>query len=708
MPKGYAELEFLMDLPSGQVDITDSVMDREIRITVGKSGETTEDAPPSSCTFTVYNPTRDFSPRFSGGQWFREFTVGVPIYVLANKNTPADPVRFAGKISSIRQAWDKTGQVRTAVITAHGVTKDLLHGRRESPLRRQILRPGNAGYPFEYWACEADENVSALGSLVGGEPLSLEAGTYSSSSTYVPGSDQLLSFTNGARLVGKIRPYTPVSSRHSVSFIYTGLTSFRINGSGSIAFWTFDGTNLRAWDRTNSVVNTTNIATGGTGGTRLFSVVFTQSGSNISVWHTDTSHLMRYSTVAAVAPSSYTINSHTIGNLTSIELLTSADAIAGHFAVGSNVTSNDMYDVAIVGAPVGNGYNAGVPGDFDPTYERAHDRINRIATDAGVNIRIPTDPVISSALGTYLDSPSSNNAIGVMREAATGDGGILCDDFRDLGLAFFSRMYLSSVTPGSAWELDLTAGEFAKPPDFIEDDQRLSSEYTVKRTRGSAARYAPDGDAEERAPSVTMNLMLDGQAMPAAEWRSATTQPDEPRMPYVELDLLFRPGLIDDWHEQDVGSRLRLLNLPLEMGAGFEGSLSNVGSDYMLTGWTEIFTFHRWCVRPNLVPVGPFRQGRLGATYSARLDEVVFATSGPYDENDTVITVTTGSVGPQLPDDLSGVHVYVVETGEELEVTDSDSVNGTITVTRSVNGVEAGIEDDYQIRLVEPFLMART
>lgn len=325
--------------------------------------------------------------------------------------------------------------------------------------------------------------------------------------------------------------------------------------------------------------------------------------------------------------------------------------------------------------------------------EKAGARLDRLAAEEGVNLRIFGDTDDTAPMGvqqaaTFLD---------LVRECEAADQGVLFES--GAGLGYLTRGFREN--PDVTMALDFDEGHIAAPPEPVDDDQRLRNQIKLARSGGAEVTVQDDSSIAKSgiyADELTVNLQADGQLPDHASWRLHLGTFDDLRWPRIELDLARNPDLIGDWCKVRVGSRITIDNPP--------DAVAGQDLDLIVEGWTETFGPYSWDVVLACSPAASWRV----AVFD---DSDVLATSASttlgadIDADDTSIMFSTAN--PKDVWSTTNEPYDVLIGGERMTVTAMGAASGsgpyeqTATVTRAVNGIAKSHSSGDAIDLAVPY-----
>lgn len=294
------------------------------------------------------------------------------------------------------------------------------------------------------------------------------------------------------------------------------------------------------------------------------------------------------------------------------------------------------------------------------------------------------------ATGANYVGPASTADVSVAQAVqdtadAEGGGAVVYVDV-DGKVRFNDSTYRNTITPALTLDAedDLDGGSWQ--PVF--DDLERVNDVTYSRDGGASARYidaasiAAIGTVSE---SVTFNAYLDGQLLPAAQWRLNTSTP-QMRIPSVSVDLMTAANaatLYTALASVTIGSLLRVSGLPVTANV-----LPTTYIDGYVEGWSEQITDSQYLVTFDLSPFIP--RHLLGNTTVGRLLGTTQTLTSTITSGATSMSLTT-SAGPVLTTSAGDYPLYLQIDEEIVSVS---SVPGgaspqTLTITRGQLGTLA-------------------
>ncbi|MGW1814065.1 hypothetical protein ACWCQM_10965 [Streptomyces sp. NPDC002125] len=639
----------------------------------------------------VANP--DFSAQTVGASSFsdgsgRVWTVSGGASITDRRN------RFVVEVPSWSPQWTVSGEDMTVPVQGGGIRRRLTQGQKalESTLRRRV--PSYS--PLAYWPCEdADGAGQAYSPIEGVAPLTVAGWDFGQDNS-LAGSAALPSVEAAGRMFGVVPAPSPASSEWSVHMVYsvdaapaTDAVFLSWTSTGTYRRWRIVQASgvarVQGFDASGDLVLNSAIDIGDDvfeGWQRI--AFWVRESAGTVTWRIDWRNI---GGPAGGAGSTYTGSA---GRVTQIDTQfgTSVSGLhVGHIAVFP-VAETSAYTLA----------------DHGFTGETAGERAVRLTAEEGVPFVLLGDPDMQTRMGPQRPG----TLMDLLEECEASDGGILYEDRTQLGLVYRSRASLYNQEPA----LVLPWAKVNQPFEPVEDDQRIRNDVTRSRADGSAARVvAESGPLSIQAPplgvgtyddSITLSLETDGQAQEIAEWALHVGTWDEARYKQLRILLHKHPTLIPAVTGLDVGSVIRITDVPAYLPPG--------PIDLMVEGYREDVTGLTWemtfaCSPAALWTVGVVEDRVLGRadTDGSELASSVTssATSLSVAVTDGPLWITTATRPLEFP-------LSVTCGGEELTVTAISGVTSpqTFTVSRAANGIAKSHAAGTPLSLTHPMRAA--
>lgn len=666
----------------------------QLKITRGRQDEQRA-AEASQCVFALNNRDGRFSPRNPVG----------PFYGQIGRNTqcrvsvPTRGYRFWGEISEWPPVWDQSGQDAWTVVTASGIRRRL--GQGAAPLLGPITRYVNSAAVVTslgaYWPMTDPNGSSTLASgMPNGQAMTLEGTSLPRLAANTDfGSAGSIPVLNSGSFRGIPNAYTgtvtyftfllsvPAGGDTNDSVLARLLCNTSSAFRWEVRYFSTGSLVLRCFDTTGASLLTSPSGANLNGTPVLVRVGFNQSGGNVA-WVLTT---FNYATGAAI------------------------DGMSGSFAGTYGVPNQVQFnaDRALVNTAVGQAalFNQ----DWYPTLisayrgyagETAGRRIQRLTTEEGIALTTVGDLDATEAMGIQ----TAGNLLDLLDDCEASDMGHLYEPRDAFGLAYRTRASQYGVAP----VLPLTYAQLTGIQP-TEDDALTRNDVTVSRVGGSSARtvittgplsvQAPPNGVGRYQDAVTLSLATDAQLQYQADWRAGLGTIDEPRYPVLSVDVAGLPATpAGNAATADIGDLITVSGTPVWVPP--------TGIQSRIYGYTETFqptASGPWLIEYNCQPATPYDDAfTLNSSTFGRLDSDSSVTAGTLTTTGTTVTysggdwITTATYPAEFPFDI-------LITGEQMTVTAGTSTGagtGTLTVTRSVNGVIKTHAAGEAIRLADP------
>lgn len=658
---------------------------------------------PSHCTLTLDNRAGSFSPRNPVGAYYGQIGRNTPLRVRVNPGS-GFVTRFVGYVSEWPQRWDPSEKDFWVTVRADGIMRRL--GQGSSPLksapRRYLSALTGGDEPVAAWTLEDGPLIVGAVPLFGDQALTPRSGVHPSGAvvTYPlwgkgdlgPWLPPVLSRSGGADLTIIVATVTmpAFSTTWTVDMMYASGTdagsdtvdavaaTVDINPSylmGSAAGWPqlqFVPVAQEIKVAMNGEPETSTIVPGlydGLGHHIRWTA--TQSGGNVT-WtvYIDGTAQQVDTTAGAMT-------------LTAVEWI-------GLVAAGQS------------GARLAEGYVA-VWTTPPALADAAAAALGHVGETAGARFArlCAEESVTADVVGTDTQTMGPQGTLSLpdlLQECEAASAGLVTERRTgELGLDLAASRYNQTA----ALTLNYAAGNIAPTLEPTDDDQLTRNVVTVTRTGGSPVAVAATsgrlGPAIGRyEDTVAVNVESDPQAANHASWRVHLGTVDEWRFPRMVLDLRRNASLLPAWLAADVGSLVRLTNVP--------DRISYDDIDLIIEGYAETLASEFWIVELNCSPGKPWTVGELDDSTLGRLDTGGSTTTEALDTTETGIDVTSpGAVWSTLAEPYD-----VLIGGELMTVTTCTGAGPgqTFTVTRSVNGVVKADSSGVAAALAIPLRLA--
>lgn len=600
--------------------------------------------------------------------------------------------RFWGEVPSWPSRWTKEGApTLTVPIEASGVMRRLNAGR--SPVRSALFRGcSTLGTNLVgYWPIEdgagarsVAPGVSGLaqGKVVGFPKFAAFDG-FTASATAALVQAGRLTFTAKA-YSGSTAQQVRFSGRMPAGLPAGAvLVRCRCQG-GTIDYFDLLNTGagalqLKALDADGTVLNS-----GGIVATSLadlearYSLEFTKVGADVKA---SIVFVQQGETAGAFLDSTFT--GRTFGRVVSVEINPTGAALTdfaiAHLTIEKAITS--VFSLV-------NQFNSWIG-------EKADDRIARLAGENGVTVNILGAGGSSAALGVQ----GVANVLGLLREAAASDSGLLYEPRGSADLEFRSLETLYDQVP--AVSIAYT-DNLLLPFEPEEDDQATRNFVTVTRADGAAAIdeqvTGPLGSATIGLydESVTLSLAEDNDAGNQASWRVHLGTVDEARYPTIGVDLahptfLGSADLLQQLLDVDLGDLVQVTGLP--------PWLPPEPVRQLVQGYVEKLTPKHYRLDFTCTPASPYDVLTFDAADRWSDDGAVLASGLTAGATTATITASAGVEWTHADGDFD-----LDLAGEQVTVTNVTGTAPTFTLTlvRAVNGVSKAQVAGTPVLLYQP------
>lgn len=603
----------------------------------------------SMCLLTLDNRDGRFSPRNPLGAYYGQIRRNTPLRVRVRAD-PGDPysTRFVGYVSEWPQRWDVAGRNFWVPIQADGVMRRL--GQGTTPLRSALRRAILASGPVAYWPLEDEPGATRASEASGGASMAVTGAAPSFGSTGAAGAASVLTLVEGTRLFGTV-PAHPSTGAWSVLCVLnipaapvaaTTLVEWRTNGTYPL--WRFvltpaspDTVSLRAFDGSGTLQIDDSATFQASAvepyGTSVLLVVgVSQNGADVDFgWM-----VMDADGGAGSSGTEVGISTGTVGSVTVLADAGLADAQISHVGV---------WDV-----------------DLDPTggFALSADALSGFAGEAASTrfMRLCDEEDVSrdfAELSTQSMGPQSpSSLLNLLRECEAVDGGLLVE--RRTGELAFDTLSVIRYNQTLALTLDYSQRHVPPPLEPTDDDQLTRNDVTVSRLSGTSARVVAETGplsvvtVGRYDDAVSLNVYSDDQLDDAAGWRVSIGTADELRWPKISVNLRRNPDLVAAWLAADIGSRIKLTNLP--------NAISYDDADLIIEGYTEVLTPTSWMVELNCAPYAPYKVFTLSEDsadtdeFLGRLHPDTCYSCDAHDADDTSWSVFTDPYWTETADDF--------------------------------------------------------
>lgn len=668
---------------------------------------------------TVKVDMKTAAAAMSGGTTFVDAT-GLTWHVGGNVVLTNRHIRMCGEVPAWPPTRDLSGNDNYVSIAPAGVTRRMDAGNKpqDSAIRRFI----HASDPLECWPLTDGVDSKTAKSMLGGPDMVLERGPLSVPPTWMGGSladwcEPVLAArpdTVGG-LIGATPRVASVGASWSVDLFLSGggpaaSTRFIVYDAGAGTAVdnqvSLDGILTGDLDQLTLIRNSEAFDDEDAGSAELLANI-----SPIGVFDDRPHHLRVTVTPGATSGWSVYIDGalRASGSITGIRVKPVSRILLGWGHIDGLTGSDRAFgyltywdDAGPTAAEIWNAF-MGFQG------ERAGDRIERLATEAGYTASIAGALTHQQPMGIQGQA----KLLDLLNEAATTNFGYVLDARDRTEVIHRGGSTLWNQPP--ALVLDYSAGVIGAPFRPVDDDKLTENDVSVKRAYGSvpARQVLETGDLSVQDPpngvgrydkEYTYSLATDAQAVQVAAMRLHLGTYAGVRYTRITLNLanerVFQ--MIDDILRIDVGDTIRLTDLPADHGPD--------PVDVLVLGYQETAGPDEWSVTFNCAPAEPWTAGVIGSTQYGRLDTDGSKLTSAVTASATTVPVTTTS-GARWVDSATypGEFPFDVRTGGEvMRVTgiSGTSTAQTFTVVRAVNGISKEHPAGQDIRLAAPVYVA--
>lgn len=694
-------------------------LDPGMTITRGRRDSQTQ-APPSTLSLTLRNfdpadPTLDalFSPRNPASPFYG-IGRNTPIKVDVNPGTGWYR-RFTGFVSNWPPQWDITGRMKFVVVQADGILRRL--GQGTSPLKSS-MRHSAAGQPdmVAYWPLEDGSGATQFAPYLPTGVAATASGTITraadssaAGSTPLPtfGNDAYLSVAYSSSVVQSnwragwmaMIPAAPATTVLLADVTATG---------GSVTRWRFtvvpggSSVNVDVQGYNAAGVSVFGPAILGIFSNTLFYGVpiyyrFAVAPSPTVAGQLDIALGMQSAGLTSGAGSG--LAASTGGSLTGIVKPVETNLpsmVLGHLTLGINGFAIASDAVQFSGAG-----DSGITGHNN---EAPTTRFPRLCTESGF-----TSTLVGVSSQNNMGPQPIASLLAALSEVEAVENGVMAETTGGQ-LALYARALFENRS--ASLTMDYLLGHVAPPFQPIEDDQQVRNDVTASRPSGSFFHATADtdsplyvGDATHPGvglydTSVTTNVVTDSLLAAQASYRVTHGTATDARY-QITVNLARSPELILAWLACDIGSRITVLNTPVDDGPDVV--------EQSLQGYSETLTPFGWRASLNCTPFWPNRIFRVAAAVGDAnefLGYVVPTTcvlAAGTDTTQTTVSITSSTLWATSADDWAPA-VPVAVGGEVMLVSGvSGAANPqTLTVTRSANGIAKTHSTNDALTFVNP------
>lgn len=543
----------------------------------------------------VANP--DFTAQTSGVTSFAD-AAGRTWTVQGQSEITSRKIRFLGEVASWQPKTRRTNFKYTE-IEAGGIMRRL--GATDNPLEsavyRDLTNPSRTGI-VAYWPMEEESDADGFTSPFEGTRnlVSSSAGIDRAAYTLWAASSPLPTFTSGS-VLGAVPAYA-TSAELSVRTFWappaTGVAAtqnlIELNTTGTARRWvlsvnTSGHLRLQIFSAGGTSVGDTGFIVFATNGKlMMLTLEATQNGTDID-WAMITTEISS-ATRGSIPVTSFTgtLNLFTKGQARTVRLGGSGaldDTALGHLTVASDT----------------NAYSGTGASLLNWKWEDTSDRLLRVGTEEGIT-------VLNGSLGiTRQGGQGETDIVTILRDAATADGGTLCEWRDGLGFHYRSPESLSSQTPTMV--LPYSTGPVVDPLDPVWDDDVTVNDYTASRRDGGSTRVQetsgvlsvsdPPSGAGRYRGGDTYNVAEDVRTGDLGGWAVHVGTFEGARVARLTVKLQKSADLITDACRTYVGDIIKITGAPVAL----------FGTDTILLkveGYQEELDQYQWEITYNCSP----------------------------------------------------------------------------------------------------------
>lgn len=533
----------------------------------------------------------------------------------------SDRARFCGEMTSLPDAWDKTGTDLTAPVTAYGLLNR--YQSNKGPLRGALYRRYRTYSSITgYWPCEdTSGSTFAANAVAGGQAGRVVNGTFSGTTGF-DGSTGALTLTTQNTSYANFKIIQGTNTGQTTCIFYmkfdslpAALTEFAqilMPFQCTASRWTVSISSTQ-YQFTAYAADGTTVATATTGhgaganpsenwvGMEL---MISQEGANV-----------RWETIWAGVGGSV-FYTHSSGGSTFAGTMRQFDNAlfktpAAEFAgveLAHVIFANNLIP-----------FNTSTFRDAGRAYtgEAFLVRAVRLCAEEGIYIEWRGDPVLTEACGPQ----PAETLFNILAAGAKVDNGILSDIRDRIGFHYITGSFLGNRRGLS---LSYSANQPFELGQRVNDNRYTVNDFTASRTGGSSARYVADDDRrlnvrepDASPPGVgryergdTFNASSDEQLYGLASRSVAFGTYPGRRVPSLDI-ALHRPQIfnvlstMNDTIAVDLGDPITVTGM-----TAAPTPPENLFLDTL--GYTERFDNFLWNVTHNTVPAGPFQSPIFG------------------------------------------------------------------------------------------------
>ena len=690
-------VEFAYGVPPGTdgpwTDVTVDLRASGVSITPGRGDEASK-TQPAQCGFILDNDAGMYSRGPQSRNTGLRKNMPVRVRILLNGVTDLE---FQGETIGLTPAWDETGQIATAVVTAAGTLRRVEAGDEAlgSAMRRYVLaQSGLVGY----WPMEEGSTATTFASAV-------TSGPAITSSTGLPKPSSYSGFvaaagapTLGAEMytascagTGSVNPagqiWMLVNIPPSTLTDQTRIVSINVESAGITRIDLLYGTAFSG-SLTMNIYNGSTLVS-----TALVSILGGANGQDVLLgidWSYSISGLG-----VTLHAAGLELNPGITGSfLTSggSSPITAVDSIL--IAPDSNCSGMSIGHLYMTNTAVGVGVGFTVPqAAIAFVGETATDRVTRLCAEQGVPVAVTGSSVQTMGPQTVQTFSA------LLRECETVDLGVLYDGFGP-GLSYIARDSRENQQPSLI--LDAAAGDVVAC-DPLDDDFGIVNRFEASRTGGSNAVFEDTTSTLSTAAigdhpgSETINCQSDAYLAHYASFRVNLGEVDDYRYPSLLLAVHSAPRILSGWLATAVSSRIDVKHLSSVRTSQNPRDLS-----FMVEGWSQTVTRETWTIAVNCTSYDPWRiavwANTTGDTgeFIARGDPDGSTVSGAAGVGTASLTVATPS-GPLWTTASDDFPMYLDVNG--LQVTCSSISGASSPQTFNVSPTTLAIPDQAAVKI---------
>jgi hypothetical protein len=591
--------------------------------------------------------------------------------------------RFFGEVSTLDQAHNETGKVRTTAVVARGIFARFQAGKKpvDSAMRRYWTTEA-AATPWAYWSLEDGKSAIAAESGIGGAPMQSTAGQVKFGSDSAFENSNPLAVSNKTQLIGYVDGAG--SGRVQVMFLChlpaSGMNDddvlLAVYATGSIFLWrlswrTGGALTLQRYSQGGVLIGTSTIAFDLAREVKLLlNLVAVQNGANVD-WT-----LFGYEVGKPVAGATGgTDAGQTVGSTINARIDPDSELANvgfGHLAVPSTLVDGFAFLSQV------NAYNG----------ERGYGRVSRLATARGWNVASFRGHDPANDLWTAYGPQLPKTFAELMEECAAGDKSLI---YENRGSIFGTWRVCSSMLHQSP-RLTLSYGHSQVGEVILPtaDNKDVVNRSTAKQPNGTsvelvqttgrlAAVDPEDGGIGVIDKQAEVNVYSSKELTDIAAWNLHLGTYAGPRFPSVPVKL----------HSPELTPVLQLAALDVYLGDLVRlTDIDAADVDGLVVGYSETITQKTHDIVYTTTPGEPWHTavanaaGHKADSGASTVDTAVSSTATTMSVASVTRWIDSATYASEFPLDIT------VE-GERMTVTAITGTSSpqTFTVTRSVNGI---------------------